>query len=346
MKRHLLYLLMAAVLMTACQSVKELKVLQFNIWNEATPVENGFQGIVDNILAVNPDLVTFSEVRNYNDVCFIKYLCEELEKRGAKYYGNESVSTGIISKYQIQSQEVVFPIKNDHGSVIKANINIDGKKIALYSAHLDYTEYSCYLPRGYNGSTWEEMEQPVTDIDSILKQGRASQRDEEVQTIINDAKKERDNGCLVIIGGDFNEPSHLDWQVDTKNMRDHCGTVVNWDCSLMLQEAGYKDAFREVYPNPVTHPGFTYPANNPHVEVSKLAWAPKADDRDRIDFIYYSPDESISLKGATIVGPEGSVVYGKRTEKDPDSQDSFIAPVGTWPTDHKALLVTFHLSTK
>lgn len=28
-----------------------------------------------------------------------------------RYYGKESVSTGILSKYEIQSQEVVFPLK-------------------------------------------------------------------------------------------------------------------------------------------------------------------------------------------------------------------------------------------
>ena len=60
--------------------------MQFNIWQEGTQVENGFQGIVDNIISLNPDLVTFSEVRNYNGVSFIPRLLSALEQRGVHYY--------------------------------------------------------------------------------------------------------------------------------------------------------------------------------------------------------------------------------------------------------------------
>ncbi len=38
--------------------------------------------------------------------------------------------------------------------------------------------------------------------------------------------------------------------------------------------------------------GFTFPAGNKLAEeakLEKLAWAPEADERDRIDFIYYYP---------------------------------------------------------
>ena len=77
------FILLVAVVMTACQSSrKELKVLQFNIWQEGTSVENGYWGIVDNIVELSPDLITFSEVRNYNGISFISRLVTDLEKRG------------------------------------------------------------------------------------------------------------------------------------------------------------------------------------------------------------------------------------------------------------------------
>lgn len=336
-------LIWAAVFMTACRSDKDIKVLQFNIWQEGTVVENGFSAIVENIIALDPDLVTFSEVRNYNNVSFIPRLLSELEKRGVTYYGKESVSTGILSKHEILSQEVVYPLENDRGSVIKASVQINGRNIVLYSAHLDWLNCSSYLPRGYDGSTWKKMERPILDVDSILADNKASFRDDEVRAILEDARKEREQGRIVLIGGDFNEPSHLDWQADTKDIRGHGGVVIDWDCSMLLAGEGYKDAFREVYPDPVAYPGFTFPANNPQVDLSKLAWSPEADDRERIDFIYYYPSESIALRDIRIVGPEGSVLYGERTERDSDSQDAFIAPAGIWPTDHKALLATFTL---
>lgn len=343
MRNYWFGFILAAVLLTACQNEKEMKVLQFNIWQEGTVVDGGFPAIADQIVALDPDLVTFSEVRNYKGVSFIPHLLDELRKRGVTYYGKESVSTGIVSKYEIQSQEVVYPLNNDRGSVIKALVRIHDKEIVLYSAHLDWLNCSSYLPRGYDGCTWEKLEQPVTQVDSLLADNRASFRDDEIRAIVQDARKERERGRMVFIGGDFNEPSHLDWQADTKDIRDHRGVVVNWDCSVILSEDGYIDAFRQLYPDPVAYPGFTFPANNPAVDLKKLAWSPEADDRERIDFIYYSPSPDLTLKEMKIVGPEGSVLYGERTEKDADSQDAFIVPEGIWPTDHKALLATFIL---
>lgn len=75
MRIHWFGLVLAGVFMTACHSSKDIKVLQFNIWQEGTVVENGFPAIVENIIALDPDLVTFSEVRNYNDVSFIPHCC-------------------------------------------------------------------------------------------------------------------------------------------------------------------------------------------------------------------------------------------------------------------------------
>ena len=91
------------------------------------------------------------------------------------------------------------------------------------------------------------------------------------------------------------------------------------------------------------YPGFTFPSNNTQVDLKKLVWTPEADDRERIDFIYYHPDPSVVLKDMSIVGPEGDILYGERTGRAEGSQDHFITPVGVWPTDHKALLATFEV---
>lgn len=119
-----------------------LSVLQFNIWSEGTVVEDGFQGIIDNIINANPDIVTFSEVRNYNDSDFILRLTDALQKEGHNYYGNSSTSTGIISKHPIVNQEVIYPLRDDAGSITKAHIDVKGRIVALYAAHLDYRHYA------------------------------------------------------------------------------------------------------------------------------------------------------------------------------------------------------------
>ena len=328
-----------SILLSCTSQGQELSVLQFNIWQEGTEVHNGFNAIVDNIIKVNPDMVTFSEVRNYNNVDFITHIIAELDKKGFTYYGESSEDTGIIAKHPIIDQKYVYPLENDHGSIIKAVIKIKNKTIALYSAHLDYQDYACYLPRGYDGRTWQKIEKPITDPELILAANRKSRRLEAVQKLIEDAKREIQQNHIVIIGGDFNEPSHLDWQEKTKDLWDHNGAVVEWDCSKALYKKGFKDTYREYYPNPVTHPGFTFPSDNPDAPVSKLTWAPDADERERIDFIYYYPSKNITLIDAAIVGPISSIVRSKRVEEQ--TSDSFIIPDGVWPTDHKAALSKF-----
>ena len=344
MKRYLIAWLFSLLFVSCQEKAQELKVMQFNIWQEGTVVEGGFPAIVEHIYSLQPDLVTFSEVRNYEGVSFIPKLLDALKERGVIYYGEESVSTGIISKFPIEKQEIVYPLKNDRGSVIKAVIPYEDKQIMLYSAHLDWLNCSSYLPRGYHSSTWEKLEEPVLDLDSILRDNRLSFRDDEIQAILDDIQKNTQDGNLILIGGDFNEPSHLDWQANTAQIRDHQGLVINWDCSVLLVKFGLKDCYREIYPDPVAYPGFTFPSNNLRVPLNKLVWAQDSDERERIDFIYYQPTSGVKLKDAIIVGPKGNVLKGELIDQDPDGNDPFIEPIGTWPTDHKALLVTFAIS--
>lgn len=125
-------------------------------------------------------------------------------------------------------------------------------------------------------------------------------------------------------------------------MRDHYGLAIPWDVSVMLEKAGYKDSYREKYPDPVTHPGFTCPGDCPDIALEKLVWSPEADDRDRIDFIMYAPFEGLSLTDVTIVGPKGDILRGERVTEN--TADPIIEPQGIWPTDHKAVLATFQLT--
>lgn len=338
-KSVILILLLGCI---SCHTEKtELKVLQFNIWQEGTVVKNGFNGIVDNISALEPDLITFSEVRNYENKDFIEKIKLGLKLKGLEYYGKSSISTGILSKYPILKQEVIYPLQNDRGSVTKAEIKVKDQTVILYSAHLDYTHYACYLPRGYDGITWEKLDSIIIDTNLIQEMNQNSLRKEAVREITNDAKKESIKGNIIIVGGDFNEPSHLDWVEATKNHFDHNGVIYAWDCSVLLYENEFKDAYREMYPDPVSNPGFTFPSDNEHMDLHKLTWAPEADERDRIDFIYFIPNRSLALKDISIVGPSKSIIRNERSEEQND--DKFILPHGIWPTDHKAVMATFIL---
>ena len=319
-----------------CKQEKELRLLQLNIWQEGVMVKNGYEALADELARADADFVMLSEVRNYKGTRFCDRIVASLKERGKTYYSFYSYDSGLLSKYPIVDSAVIFPEKGDHGSLYKFTADWEGKRVCVYTAHLDYRNCAYYRVRGYDGSTWDKME-PDTVVASLLADNVASQRDDAIRLFIADAAKETAQGHLVFIGGDFNEPSHLDWTEATKDSADHRGVVIPWTVSTLLTEAGYKDAYREMYPDPVKNPGYTYPADSKDTEVSRLTWTPDADERERIDFIYYYPQKGLSLLQANIFGPRGSIRNSMRMQEN--TEDTFIEPLGVWPTDHKGVLV-------
>lgn len=324
------------------QKTESLKVLQFNIWQEGTIVPGGFDAIINEIIRSEADLIALSEVRNYNDNSLAERLVSALAKKGLTFYSERSDDSGILSRYPIISQTALYPLNNDQGSITKAIIKVDQNEIAFYTAHLDYRNCSSYLPRGYHSSTWKKLDAIVTDTAVITADNLASMRDEAISDFISDALNEKSLGKLVILGGDLNEPSFLDWTEATKYLYDHNGVVMPWHNTLMLDKAGFVDAYRAKYPNPVTHPGFTFPADTPLVPIEKLAWAPDADDRERIDYIFYLPSDGLELQEVKIIGPKGSIIRNKRVLEASD--DPIETPEGIWPTDHKNVMAVFKIS--
>ena len=67
-----------------------------------------------------------------------------------------------------------------------------------------------------------------------------------------------------------------------------------------------KDAYREVYPDPATHPAVTWPVHNKDAR-KETQWAAEADERDRIDFVYYRPDAKFAPKRLQIMGPSSMI---------------------------------------
>lgn len=341
MKRMFL-LSVSLLLFLSCKKDTTFRVLQFNIWQEGTMVKGGFDAMVDEIIFSQADFVTLSEVRNYNDTRFCDRIVEALKKKGKTFYSFYSDDSGLLSRYPLLDSATIYPLKNDAGSIYKLVADMGGQEIAVYTAHLDYRNCAYYLPRGYDGITWAKLDNPVKDLDSVLYSNRASVRDDAIREFIREAEKDKAAGRLVVLGGDFNEPSHLDWTEETKDLYDHQGLVVPWDVSVLLQEAGYADAYRSYFPNPLTHPGFTFPAACADVALERLVWSEDADDRDRIDFIYYFPGEGLTLTDVYIIGPRADVKNGKIVSEK--TEDPVVEPLVVWPTDHKAVLATFRFT--
>ncbi|RWZ46256.1 hypothetical protein ELQ90_15930 [Labedella phragmitis] len=316
--------------------VSELSVLTFNLWHGGTQIDDGSQRIADIIAETDADVVFTPEKGSATG--------EIARLLGFSFV--DATDTGVISRYPILDSATVG------GDWTKAVLDVNGTETAVYGGHLEYRWYANYLPRGYGGEirglpgeypvgweTWDQLAAPVTDVDEILRASNGSDRPEEAAAVAADAAAERAAGRLTILGGDFNEPSGEDWTEATADMFDHNGTVIEWPALQVLLDAGMVDSYREKYPDPVTHPGITWAIENPAFDPSVLTWTPEADERDRIDFVFYTPDERIALQDSLIVGPEGTIVRGEVVDKD--SEDVILSPEGVWPSDHKAVLSTF-----
>lgn len=144
-------------------------------------------------------------------------------------------------------------------------------------------------------------------------------------------------GENVILTGDFNESSHLDWTAraaatgQDRWVKNPTGRPLRfkmeWQGSKLLADAGLHDAYRTVFPDEVAKPGITWTPPYPNGTPGRR---PPGDQvLERIDMIYFSgPDLKVTSAG----------VVGETKETC-----EFVHP-GPWPSDHRAIKATFDLS--
>jgi hypothetical protein len=131
-------------------------------------------------------------------------------------------------------------------------------------------------------------------------------------------------GFSIIITGDFNAPSHMDWSADLVGIRPHLKYAFDWPVSKSLEELGFTDTYRAVFPDPRIKQGLTWTPGFPSPYLN-----PK-ETHDRIDFIWARGEEKII--GAKIIG-------------ELNGPDVDIA-VNPYPSDHRGVLVDCVIKTK
>ena len=133
-------------------------------------------------------------------------------------------------------------------------------------------------------------------------------------------------GIPTFITGDFNTPSHLDWTPETVDLRPQVHYAFDWPVGEVVEAAGFHDSFRDLYPDPVTDPGITWPAARP----KSGGYNPGLNDnaaRDRIDFVYAGGPATAT----------DSVIWGEEGGQD----EGVMQTITPWPSDHRAVVSTF-----
>jgi exonuclease III len=268
----------------------DISVMTWNIWHggrhgkqELGFPENDTNSI--NTLRVlqqhDPDILCMQET----------YCCgmNVAKNAGYKYSVRGSSNLSIHSKYPIIKEFKLFRAFHSHGVLI----DINGKKLLCFNIWLHY------LPNYF--------ESIIVKTPQELVDGEGKTRYFEIQQItkeIDSIAKQYPN-VPVLIGGDFNSGSHLDWVNETKEY--HYNKVVEWPVSKHMYSNDYKDSFREV---------------NHDLESSlQGTWGFLNDNiiSDRIDYIYY--------RGSII--PKSSIIV----MDDP--------PFGFFNSDHRAIKTNF-----
>jgi endonuclease/exonuclease/phosphatase family metal-dependent hydrolase len=217
----------------------------------------------------------------------------------AKLGWNCSARTQIISRYPI----VDPPGANGLYVFVEP---VPGRVVAVSDVHLPADPYGPYELR--DGDT-------LADVLQLENELRVPDIQDELAILPPLAAR----GIPVFLTGDFNTPSHLDWTQAVADVRADVPFPVQWPVSKALTDAGFKDSFRVVHPDPVAKPGFTWTPGSPEGE--------KVEVHDRIDWVL---SMGAAATASSVVGEGGN-----------PNTDIAVDP---WPSDHRGIVSTFTVS--
>ena len=184
---------------------------------------------------------------------------------------------------------------------------LPGRFVAIGNVHLPSDPYGPYEIR--DGATLEE----TIELENSVRLPAIQPYLEALPPLV-------DAGFPTFLVGDFNSPSHLDWTPEVSAVRPEVPFPVDWPVSRALADAGFRDSYRESFPDPVEVPGFTWTPGGPESIPDEV--------HDRIDWVLASgPAETL---GSTVVGEDGG----------PDVAIGF----DPWPTDHRGVLSEFEVT--
>lgn len=290
---------------TACtshsDSPKTLKVLSWNVWHGGHSKEfpgKGCEGTIGILKHSNSDVVLMVETYGASPM-----VADSLG------YAHHLISDNlcIYSRYPILEKYSFDRISGFNFGGVK--VEVEGKPVRLFATWLHYLPDARLVPTS-------ESE------DSILVWEKAGTRDDEIETILSSLQPmlAETDSIPIIMGGDFNIHSHLDWTEATRNLYNHGGAVVSWPVSMAMEKAGFKDSFREMNPNPVEKPGVTWLSED-NGEETRM---------DRIDYIYY--------QGKTI-----QAVASECYDNSLGKNFRFMGKDFFYPSDHGFVLSEFRL---
>jgi exonuclease III len=223
----------------------------------------------------------------------------------AWHYANQGDGKGIISRHKILC---ATPKKFGAQVVLPS-----GRRVWVFNVHLMHQPYQPYqlLNIPYGDAPF------IKTAAEAVREARAV-HGKEAGDLLREIACVRSDGTAIFVTGDFNEPSCLDW-TEAVLAADRCPIACEWPTTAALRDAGFVDAYRQVHPDPLTAPGYTW--------TPTTAEDDPQDRHDRIDLV--------------LVGGRGALVTeAKVVGEDKQHADLVVAP---YPSDHRAVVATVTL---
>uniref|UniRef100_A0A915EMF5 Endonuclease/exonuclease/phosphatase domain-containing protein n=1 Tax=Ditylenchus dipsaci TaxID=166011 RepID=A0A915EMF5_9BILA len=240
-----------------------LRVVTFNIWLSGARVSNGLVKIAKQISQLNPDIVALQEIESDS---VISNLTKLLGKpwTGVGHTGRNYTDTGILTRHKILQDQLV-QVSCGNGVPIVVDVQGSSFTVNFFSMHLNYTSYGPYAAQNKMVTQAEQIYKGEKTADG---KGRVSNMQElldnsEFQAFLQDAEKK---GHPLFVAGDFNCPSHQDWTENTKHL--HGDWVFEWPVTKLLTGIGMVDSFRQLHPNVLEMPGYTWSTVQNRVDLS------------------------------------------------------------------------------
>jgi endonuclease/exonuclease/phosphatase family metal-dependent hydrolase len=281
--------------------VDELRVMTYNLWHGGSQVSDYHKKQVSFLVDTNVDIVGLQESTPDHATRLARAL---------GWYVWQDSDVGVISRYPIDH---VYERLGSYAGGVRLNLDGECSQLNLWNVHLGYDPYGPY------DFCFDEM-----SVEEVLEREAESGRTPQIIRTIEGMHNQLSNSdeIPVILLGDFNAPSHLDWTDPLKEK--NCGySNVPWPTSEWPVDAGMKDSFREAHPDPKLREGIT--------------WSPiflensgRPEPLDRIDFIYHKSDFEV-------LNSEDLVAGSPKPQPDHGNNQ--------WTSDHAAVITTFKLSS-
>jgi exodeoxyribonuclease III len=281
-----------------------IRVMTFNLWHGGEAGRQPLEQSARAIEAARGDIVGLQETHGLapDDGAERQDNAVRLAALLGWHYVDQGGRTGILSRW---------PIAEEAAPARSALVMLpSGRSVRVFNVHLNHAPYQPYqllrIP-------YEQA--PFLDTAEEAVEAAEAARGAEIRATLADVEASVARGEAVVLTGDFNEPSHLDWTPRAAA----AGLVplaVPYPTTRAVEEAGLRDAFRTIHPDEVARPGWTWtPTTRPD---------DPEDRHDRIDMVF-AGGSRVSVEGAEVVGEHA------------DTSDIVLTQ---WPSDHRAVVAT------